>query len=299
MALHQSKEQFKEYLKVEKNASPHTIKHYMYDIGQFEAFLLKESLKNWKDADHLLIRNFLTELYQTKITKRTVSRKLSSLRSFYNFLEREGLVEQNPFHYVTMPKMEKNIPEFFYEEEIEKLFEVEDLTTPLGQRNQAMIELLYASGLRVTELTTINVHDIDFSVGSVLVTGKGKKQRHIPFGSHAQKALLKYMRDGRDQLISKRNSDTDVVFLNNMGKPLTARGVSYILNSMIQKVAKTSSIHPHKLRHTFATHLLNKGADLRSVQEMLGHENLSSTQVYTHVTKDYLQKIYKNAHPRA
>ncbi|MGP4072259.1 tyrosine recombinase XerC [Piscibacillus sp. B03] len=290
---------FENFLKVEKNASPLTIKSYIDDIKQFYLFLNKELVNHVEDVRYSHIRIYLTDLYKQELTRRTVSRKLSSLRSYYRYLEQEGVVTSNPFNHVVMPKAQKNLPEFFYEEELVKLFEVEDLRTPIGQRNQAIIELFYATGIRVGELVKIHKNDIDFSINTILIHGKGNKERYVPFGSFAQHALIMYLDDGRKDLLAKNSDDTDNVFLNNRGKPLTERGVRYILNEMIKRASLTSTIHPHKLRHTFATHLLNEGADLRTVQEMLGHESLSSTQVYTHVTKDYLQNVYKNAHPRS
>ncbi|GEL75888.1 tyrosine recombinase XerC [Tenuibacillus multivorans] len=292
-------EAFEDFLKIEKNASPLTIKHYIQDLRQFHSFLRKELIDDLSDVTHSVVRLYLTELYDSKLSRRSVSRKLSSLRSYYTYLERESIVEQNPVQFVSRPKMQKNIPEFFYEEELERLFEAEDVTTPLGQRNQAILELLYSTGIRVSELVKLQQLDIDFSINTILVTGKGNKERYIPFGSFASHALQEYLQDGREELIQKSDADSEFVFLNSRGKVLTDRGVRYVLNQMIKKASLTSTIHPHKLRHTFATHLLNAGADLRSVQEMLGHESLSSTQVYTHVTKDHLQRIYKNAHPRS
>ncbi|RPF56005.1 tyrosine recombinase XerC [Aquisalibacillus elongatus] len=299
MAYPSSVDAFYHFLTIEKNASPLTIDQYIQDIQQFHDFLNKEQIHEVSDVHHTNIRVFLTELYQMNLSRRSVSRKISSLRSYFNFMEREELISYNPFQYVTMPKVNHKIPEFFYEDELVKLFESEDLTTPLGQRNQALLELLYATGIRVSELIKLNSADIDFTVNTILVHGKGNKERYVPFGSFAQHALETYLKDGREQL-SRQNEDyIDDVFLNHRGQPLTDRGVRYILNQMLKRASLTSSIHPHKLRHTFATHLLNEGADMRTVQELLGHESLSSTQVYTHVTKDYLQKVYNNAHPRS
>nr|WP_091772071.1 tyrosine recombinase XerC [Piscibacillus halophilus] len=292
-------EAFQDFLKIEKNASPLTVKHYIDDVNQFLVFLDHEVIHEFEQVTHTTIRVFLTELYKQNLSRRSVSRKLSSLRTFYNFLEHEGIVTHNPFQQVTMPKSQKKLPEFFYEEELVKLFEVEDLRTPIGQRNQAILEVFYATGIRVSELVKIQKNDIDFSINTILIHGKGNKERYVPFGSFAQHALETFLNEGRQELLKKSNDATDKVFLNNRGKPITERGVRYVLNEMIKRASLTSTIHPHKLRHTFATHLLNEGADLRTVQEMLGHESLSSTQVYTHVTKDYLQKVYKNAHPRS
>ena len=284
---------------VEKNTSPLTIQYYLTDIKQFEQFLMAESIDAINRITHVEIRLYLTRLYREKLAKKSVSRKLSGLRSFFNYLEKEDVIEKNPFLYVSMPKLDKKIPQFFYDEEMQQLFAAEDGMTPISQRNRAILELLSATGIRVTELVGIKIEDVDFTAGLLLVFGKGRKQRYVPFGSFAEMELKKYINDSRPKLQNKSEGKNNTLFLNHHGKPITDRGIRYILNRMLEKAALTSKIHPHKLRHSFATHLLNQGADMRSVQELLGHESLSSTQVYTHVTKDYLKKIYDNAHPRA
>ncbi|MFC0014338.1 MULTISPECIES: tyrosine recombinase XerC [Allobacillus] len=290
---------FEDYMRVEKNTSKLTIQQYVTDIKQFEQFLSAESIDEINRITHVEIRLYLTTLYREKLSKKSVSRKLSGLRSFFNYLEKEEVVEQNPFLYVSMPKLDKKIPQFFYDEEMEQLFTAEDGMTPISQRNRAILEVLYATGIRVTELVGLKIGDVDFTAGLLLVFGKGQKQRYVPFGSFAEMELKKYLNESRPKLQSKSQNESNVVFLNHLGEPITDRGIRYVLNRMLKKAALTSKIHPHKLRHSFATHLLNQGADMRSVQELLGHESLSSTQVYTHVTKDYLKRIYDNAHPRA
>ncbi|MYL33132.1 tyrosine recombinase XerC [Pontibacillus yanchengensis] len=299
MDIQKERQAFIEYLQIEKNASSNTIQFYEYDLNAFLEFLNKEGITSLFDVDYAVIRIFLTELYDRQLSRRSVSRKLSSLRMFYRFLEREGKIEFNPFLNISLPKMNKPIPEFLYEEELEKLFHVSDLNTSLGKRNQAILELLYATGMRVSECVKLSIENIDFSLGTLLVQGKGRKERYVPFGSFAQEALSDYISNGRNKLLAKSNHATQHVFLNAKGTPLTDRGVRKVLDQMVQKAALTIHLHPHKLRHTFATHMLNEGADLRSVQELLGHEHLSSTQIYTHVTKDHLRKIYNNSHPRA
>ncbi|WP_017185483.1 tyrosine recombinase XerC [Alkalibacillus haloalkaliphilus] len=292
-------DQFRQFLIVERNASPHTVNQYVADLQQFNQFLSREVISHFNAVNYSDIRLYLTELYNSGLSRVSASRKLSSLRTFYYYLEKENIVEHNPIEYVSMPKRDKKIPQFFYAEELERLFNVEDCSQPLGQRNQALIEILYATGIRVSELVQIKLKDFDYTLGTILVHGKGNKERYVPFGAYAQTAVKEYIEDGRKELISKSKQEVDQLFINFRGTPLTDEGVRYILNDMMKRAALTSSIHPHKLRHTFATHLLNEGADMRSVQEMLGHESLSSTQIYTHVTKDYLQNIYNNAHPRA
>ena len=290
---------FMEHLEIERNYSPYTIKFYHHDIMMFIDFLKKELVTSLEDVDYRVVRVFLTELYDRKLKRTSVSRTLSCLRSFYSFLEMQKKIDYNPFLHIPLPKQDKYIPEFFYEDELKQLFEVNDLQTPLGQRNQALLELFYAAGLRVSEAADLKLSDIDFTVSVLKVTGKGRKERYIPFGEYAQQALTEYLKDGRKQLLEKVEDNTAFVFLNARGKPITTRGIYYVFESMIRQTYLTANIHPHKLRHTFATHLLNEGADLRSVQELLGHENLSSTQIYTHVTKDRLRNVYLQAHPRA
>ncbi|ELK45758.1 tyrosine recombinase XerC [Bacillus sp. SB49] len=292
------KEEFMEYLQIEKNASPLTVKHYGRDIDEFADFLQSEGF-TIHDCDYPVIRVFLSRQHEHGYSRRSVSRKISSLRSFFRFLEREEVLANNPFINVSLPKEDAPIPEFFYSEELEHLFTVSDLDTPLGQRDQALIELLYGTGIRVSECVRVEMGDIDFSLRTVLVHGKGRKERYVPFGQYAGEALETYINSGRKVLSEKRTEATNRVFLNAKGGPLRADGVRLILKRMVQKAALTVDIHPHKLRHSFATHLLNEGADLRAVQELLGHEHLSSTQIYTHVTKDRLRNVYMNAHPRA
>lgn len=298
-SLQKDLQQFIEYLEIEKNASTYTISFYTQDITDFFGFLEREQIASLDEVSPAVVRVYLTELYDRKLSRKSVARILSCLRSFFHFLDREQTLLMNPFLHISLPKQDNRIPDFFYEQELQPLFEVSDLTTPLGQRNHALLEVLYATGIRVSECKGLMIRDIDFVIGVLKVIGKGRKERYIPFGQYAQAALETYRNDGRLTLLEKSREDTDIVFLNAHGRPLTTRGIYYILDAMIKQTSLTASIHPHKLRHTFATHLLNEGADLRSVQELLGHDNLSSTQIYTHVTKDRLRNVYLNSHPRA
>lgn len=291
--------QFSTYLKVEKNASDYTIVFYRRDMEVFFSFLQTEGISSLDDVDQVVVRVFLTELYRQKLARKSVSRMLSSLRSFYKYLEREERVTTNPFAHVPLPKQDKLIPDFFYLEELSELFQASDISTALGQRDQALLELLYATGIRVSECQALRLEQVDFSLGVINVIGKGRKERFIPFGQYAQDALHTYIKDGRNELLDGNLEESDIVFLNARGRPITTRGIHYVLEKMIKKTSLTVRIHPHKFRHTFATHLLNEGADLRTVQELLGHENLSTTQIYTHVTKDRLRHVYMNSHPRA
>lgn len=290
---------FIEYLQIEKNSSKLTIEHYQHDIMEFFMFMREQAIENFDSVKYSDIRLFLTKLYQKKFARKSVARKISSLRSFYKFMLREGYLQDNPFLLVSIPKIEKRLPGFFYEAELEELFKACDEETPLGQRNKALLELLYATGIRVSEICQIKLNDIDMDISTVLINGKGQKQRYVPFGSFAHDAVQVYIENGRKELLSGSTNGHNELFLNFRGGPLTARGVRKVLKTILDKSALNGKIHPHMLRHTFATHLLNNGADMRTVQELLGHANLSSTQVYTHVTKEFLRKTYMTHHPRA
>jgi integrase/recombinase XerC len=290
---------FLNYLMIEKNSSPYTIEHYKKDINDFTSFLKQQAIEGFAAVSYVLVRHYLVSLHEKKYARNTVARKISSMRSFYRFLNREKIVEHNPFAMASLPKKAKMLPQFLYEKELEKLFNVSDLSTPIGQRNQAILELLYGTGIRVSECCKLELKDLDLFVEAVLVKGKGRKERYVPLGSFAIEAVERYMTNGRKMLLAKTENKSDSLFLNYKGEPLSARSVRSILNKIIEESSLTIHISPHVLRHTFATHMLNEGADLRAVQELLGHSQLSSTQVYTHVTKDHLKKIYNNTHPRA
>jgi integrase/recombinase XerC len=289
---------FIEYLQIEKNYSKYTIEHYHHDIREFIMFMSEQSISTLSEVQYLDARIYLTKLFEKKLARKTIARRISSLRSFYKFLLREEMIRDNPFALVSIPKIEKRLPEFFYEEELEQLFKSCETVTSIGQRNKAMLELLYATGIRVSECCQIRLKDLDFSLSTILVHGKGSKDRYVPFGKQANVALKQYIEDGRLELLTPKKSH-DILFVNYRGGPLTDRGVRTVLNTMFEKSTLNGKIHPHMLRHSFATHLLNNGADMRSVQELLGHAFLSSTQVYTHVSNEYLKKTYMNHHPRA
>ena len=299
MDINSIQAQFKLYLKIEKNVSPYTLKYYNQDLDNFNTFLAQEHILSYRDVDNRVVRIYLTNLYQNKLSRKSVARKISSLRTFFKYLERENILTGNPFLTITLPKAEQTLPHFLYQEELNELFKTSDLTSSIGQRNQALLELMYATGIRVSECTSLTLDAIDFSLHTILVMGKGRKERYIPFGSFAEKALKQYIQDGRNQLVEKNKEGTNSLFLNANGKPITAQGIRYVLNKIVTDASLNIHVHPHALRHTFATHMLNAGADLRSVQELLGHDHLSSTQIYTHVTKDRLKDVYMKAHPRA
>ncbi|MGY6210262.1 tyrosine recombinase XerC [Cytobacillus firmus] len=289
---------FIEYLQIEKNYSQYTIEHYQHDISEFFMFMSEQAISDLTKVEYQDVRIYLTNLFERKMSRKSVARKISSLRSFFKFLLREEIVAENPFALVSIPKAQKKLPEFFYEEEMKQLFDACESSTPLGQRNKALLELLYATGIRVSECSQIRLKDLDMHLSTVLVRGKGSKERYVPFGSFAQDAIDTYINHGRKELLANGNVQENL-FLNARGGPLTARGIRTILDRIIEKSSLTGKIHPHMLRHTFATHLMANGADMRTVQELLGHAFLSSTQVYTHVTNEYLKKTYMAHHPRA
>lgn len=296
--VNNSLKMFIEYLQIERNYSQYTIEHYQHDINEFFMFISEQCIESLEEVKYHDVRIFLTKLYERKLARKSVARKISSLRSFFKFLVREKIVQENPFALASIPKLEKKLPEFFYEEELNELFNACETETLLGKRNKALLELLYATGMRVSECSQIRLKDLDMHLSTVLVTGKGNKQRYIPFGSFAQDALNIYIQYGRNGLQTKE-APNDYLFLNARGRPLTPRGIRHILNTLIEKSTLNGKIHPHMIRHSFATHLLANGADMRTVQELLGHAFLSSTQVYTHVTSEYLRKSYLSYHPRA
>lgn len=290
---------FIEYLQIEKNSSHYTIENYKRDLKEFFLFLEEQKITDVASAEYLDARIFLTQLYERNLSKRTVARKISCLRTFYKFLVREGEVSENPFSLVTLPKKEQKLPRFFYENELNSLFASLNKDTPMGLRDAALLEVLYATGIRISECCAIKMQDVDFSLGTILVHGKGKKDRYVPFGHYAYAALQEYIQQVRTQITSAKAKAHPYLFINFRGDPLTVRGARYVLNECMKKAAIKGKIHPHMLRHSFATHLLNNGADLRTVQELLGHSKISSTQVYTHVTKERLKKVYNSTHPRA
>lgn len=288
------------HLQVEKGASPHTLKSYAEDLDGFSDFLRRsgtgDSVRSLRGVDHRILRGYLSELQKGGYARRSIARKLSALRSFFKYLCRENILEKTPMTGVSTPKLEKKLPEFLYLDEVELLLQMPDRSDPLGIRDVAILETLYATGARVSELVGLDLTDVDYSDGDLRVMGKGAKQRWIPVGSMAIAALGEYL-DRARPLLARRASAS--LFLNKNGGRLTDRGVRYILSRYVRKAALVRHVSPHTIRHSFATHLLNNGADLRSVQELLGHVNLSTTQIYTHVTKERLKNEYQKAHPRA
>lgn len=289
-------EKYLEYLKYQKKYSTYTVQSYDIDILEYLEFLKTEGL-DYKRIEYSDVRFYLMYLTDTKkLTNASLARKLSSIRGFYKFLVNNKIIDHNVFSLITLPKKEKKLPRYFEYNELEELFKVSDLNTPLGIRNQLLIELLYATGVRVSELINIRLSDIQMFDKTIKVLGKGNKERFVSFGDYAKDALDLYLRDGRNKLLKE---PTDYLFLNHLGEVLTDRGVRYILDKMIKQTSLQKKISPHMIRHSFATHLLNEGCDLFTVQQLLGHASVSATQIYTHVTSDRLKEVYYHSFPRA
>jgi len=288
-------EKFIDYLQYEKNYSSYTVSNYERDLESFINFLNKEICKI-SEVDYRIIRLYLIEMHTKKYSNKTICRNISSLRSFFKYLLKEGKLKDNPMSLITNPKVEQSLPNFLYYQELEKILETPDTKTPLGQRDALILELFYATGVRVSELVNIELKDIDFSNRYIKILGKGNKERYVIYGQRCKDLLNSYLDDGYIKL-NKKNSD--YLFLNNNGSSLTAGGVEYIINKVVKMSGIKSHVSPHTLRHTFATHMLNEGADLKSVQELLGHSDLKTTGIYTHVSNEHLRKVYLSAHPRA
>ncbi|MFA5308146.1 MAG: tyrosine recombinase XerC [Dehalococcoidales bacterium] len=283
------------YLEAERNVSPYTVRNYTKDLLEFFAFVKEKGIDTLKDVNKQTLRAYLASLMEQKYAKSSIARKLSAIRSFYRYLMREELITASPAATTVSPKLDKRLPAFLTVEEAKRLVESPDVTTPQGQRDRALMELLYASGMRVSELVSMNVEKINLDTNEIRVWGKGAKERVVLIGGPAAAALNTYINDGRRQLLGKKKNNA--LFINRYGGRILARRVQKILTRYAHSINR--SVHPHVLRHTFATHLLDGGADLKVVQDLLGHADLSSTQIYTHVTQSRARKIYLAAHPMA
>ncbi|MBL1230728.1 tyrosine recombinase XerC [Enterococcus sp. BWB1-3] len=292
-------ELFLNYLIVEKGYSEKTKIAYESDLNHFMHFLKETGNENYFSVDHLDVRVYLGKLYDEQYSRNSVGRKVASLRSFYQFLLKNEQLTENPFSYVHLRRKQQRLPRFFYEKEMTALFDSAQGDKPLELRNQSLLEVLYGTGIRLSECASLTLQRIDFPMSTLFITGKGNKDRYVPFGSFAADTLTNYLENGRKPLMEKYGKEHDFVFVNHHGDPITPTGIEYVLNQLMKKSSLNTDIHPHMLRHTFATHLLNNGADMRTVQELLGHANLSTTQIYAHVTRESLQKNYRNFHPRA
>lgn len=289
-------EKYKDYLEYQKNYSLYTVENYCSDIEQFLDYIEAENI-DFKKVEYSDLRFYLMYLKDEKCENNSsIDRKLSALRGFYKFLANEGVIQNNVFSLMSGLKKEKKLPRYFEYNELEELFNVSDLKTPLGQRDRLILEMLYGTGVRVGELVAIKVSDIDLGSRTILILGKGNKERRVTYGEYCDEILKLYLNDGYQKLNIK---NTLYLFLNNRGEVITERGVRYVLDQIIKNTSLNKSISPHVLRHSFATHLLNEGCDLLTVQKLLGHESISATQIYTHVTTDRLKEVYYNSFPRA
>jgi integrase/recombinase XerC len=285
-------QKFISYLQAEKNASQHTITNYRIDLKEFNVSIKEKPLEK---ITHLDVRLFLAHIKERKLSKRSVARKMATLRSFFRFLSREGYIKANPATGLQTPRLEKKLPIFLDTNQVVKLVESPDIFDVYGLRDRAILESLYSSGARVSELVGLNRDDIDFIGGVLKVYGKGKKERLAPIGDKALRAIRSYL----EKFNELGTKEKKAVFINKRGKRMSGRDVRRVVEKYIRKTSLNENVSPHSLRHSFATHLLDKGADLRSVQELLGHANLSTTQIYTHVTTERLKSIYDKVHPRA
>lgn len=289
--------EFLKYIIFEKNYSVNTSRNYEIDILEFSEYLNKEKI-NYLDVDYNFIKGYLMELYNRKLSRNSVARKLSSLRSFYKYLYNNDLIKTNPFKYVSAPKKEKRLPKYLGVLELEALFNTPDINTSLGQRDRLILELLYATGIRVSELVNIKVLDIDFYRNEIKILGKGNKERIVYFGEYCLEAISNFLNNGRKKLLQKHNVTCDYLIINEHGKKITTRGVEKIIDNLVKKASIKKHFSPHMLRHSFATHLLNEGCDILTVQKLLGHESLESTAIYTHVSNERLRQVYLKCHPR-
>jgi integrase/recombinase XerC len=300
-------DQFCDHLTYERNVSPHTLRNYHSDLVQFYDFIApadKDGVRrpvDVKQIDNLTIREYMASLYEKKKKKTSIARKLATLRTFFKFLCREQVLDLNPARLVASPRLEQKLPVTLSIDEVTRFVETPDTDTPLGKRDRAILELLYGTGIRVSELCGLNVDDVDFKNRGIRVRGKGRKERIVPFLPKTGDALEVYM-GVRGELLAEANEeerDPLAVFLNYQGTRISTRSVGRMIDKYLKICAEVHNISPHSLRHSFATHLLNAGAGLREIQELLGHARLSTTQKYTHVTHERMMEVYDRAHPKA
>ena len=289
---------FLEHLRSERNLSPETLRAYERDLRDFMAHL--GTRVRLCEVDHLVLRTYLAQLRRRGLSRRYIARKMSSIRSFFRYLAREGVVQYNPTTMVSSPKLDRRLPRIVTRDEMERLLTAPPPGTPLGMRDRAMLELLYASGVRISELVSLDLGAVDLDTGILRVSGKGGRERVALMGRPAVTALRRYMNRGRPALLARGSgSAREALFLNARGGKLSVRGARFIVARWIARAGVDGRATPHTLRHTFATHLLDGGADLRAVCELLGHMSLSSTQIYTHVSREKLARVYARSHPRA
>ena len=297
--MNKPEREFLDHLENVRNYSPRTVKSYQEDIDKFCEFIFKEGVL-LEDVDVICIRNFLTEELNHGVGKRSCKRRLSSLKHFYKYMVNVGYIKDNPFIFISAPKTETKFPHALYKDQIEEIFKRNgERTDALKSRDQAILYLLYYSGIRAQELVDLTMQSVSLRDRVVHVIGKGNKERIVPFTSDCAKIIKAYINEEREELLKKSKDLSSALFLNARGEKLTTRGLEYILDTIEEKTGLYVGLHPHILRHSFATHLLEKGADLRVIQELLGHESINATQVYTHVTEEAMKETYENAFPRA
>lgn len=284
---------FVDYLKVQKNYSSYTLLNYEKDLEEYNHFLANNNY-NYKNMDYKKCTEYLLFLDNKNLKKTSVSRRLSSLRTFYKFLVLNNYVNNNPFLLVSSPKKEKKMPKFINYSGIEEIFNIPNLKTKEGQRERVILEILYGSGVRVSELVNIKIKDIDFNNKTILIFGKGSKERMVSFGEPALDSIKQFINDGRRQY----EIDSEYLIVGKNEIQLTTRRIEQIISELINKTSIKMNITPHMFRHTFATHLLDNGSDLIAVQELLGHESLASTEIYTHISNEHLRDVYLKCHPR-
>ncbi len=294
--MEQLLDQFLHYLIVEKGLSKNTIEAYSHDLTRFLDYLKENGIEELRTVGKFDIRGFVLWLKRKDLSTKSIGRDLSAIRTFFKFLIQEGILETNPVEDLESPKVAKKLPEILSLKEIEQLLEQPDLKTALGVRDRAMLEMLYATGMRVSELTTLPTHQVNLEGGYVLLYGKGSKERVVPLGSEAMNWVVLYLGKARGILAKRKESPT--LFINRSGKGMSRQGFWKNLKDYARKAGLRKKITPHLLRHSFASHLLERGADLRSVQMMLGHVDISTTQIYTHVSGERLKKVHKQYHPR-
>ena len=297
MTMEEQLELYITHLDVEKDASPYTLRNYSHEIRQFLDFLKDEGIDTWDDVDRQVLRRYILWLRKEGYVEASMARKLSELRSFCRYLLQEGFLESNPIDLVSSPKVPKRLPRYLKPEEVEALLNAPDVSKPLGQRDKAILELLYAAGVRLSELVSLSLGDLNLGAGQMLVWGKGGKERVVLLGDPAVGALRAYISDGRGKLASQKT--TSALFLNRFGGRLSRRSIGLILDKYSKLAGLWKKVTPHLLRHTFATHMLEGGAGLRVVQELLGHAQPTTTEIYTHVTASRLREVYMKSHPRA
>ena len=294
---------FIHFLELEKNLSENTMQSYKHNVANYINFLNEKNIFHPEQVKENHIKDFIRQLSDLKLSPKTISQNISAIRSFHKYLVNDHFSDLNPAENITLPKLPKHLPEVLTYQEIERILSTPDTTSPIGVRDKAILETLYATGIRVTELITLKQQDIVYESGIVRVFGKGSKERYVPIGNSALEWIKKYLEESRNSFIRKQKRfnyrSTETLFLNSRGKPLTRMAIWLIVSKYTKEAHIDKVVHPHTFRHSFATHLLEGGANLRAVQEMLGHSDISTTEIYTHINREYLKIVHKSFHPRA